>query len=56
VVKPKVKGYWLSKTLMDDSSAINILYHETFQRMKLHGSLIQPSGTTFYGIILGRKA
>jgi hypothetical protein len=24
--------------------------------MKLHGSIIQPSATTFYDIVLGRKA
>jgi hypothetical protein len=30
MVKPKVQGFWLNKTLMDGGSNINILYKETF--------------------------
>ena len=40
VVAPQVKGYVLSKTLMDGGSSINILYYETFKRMKLPENLI----------------
>ena len=35
VVKPKVADYWLPKTLMDGGSSINILYFDTFRRLKL---------------------
>ena len=51
VVKPKIKGVRLSKTLMDGGSTINILFYKTFKRMKLHDSLIWPKPTTFFGII-----
>ena len=40
VVAPQVKGYVLSKTLMDGGSSINILYYETFKHMKLPENLI----------------
>ena len=56
VVTPQVKGYVLSKTLMDGGSSINILYYETFKRMKLPENLIQPSSVTFHGIVPGRSA
>jgi hypothetical protein len=56
VVKPKVRGYWLSKTLMDGGSSLNIMYIDTFKRMRLKDNLIQPSATTFHGIVPGRKA
>jgi hypothetical protein len=29
IVKPKVADYWLSKTLMDGGSSINIMYYDT---------------------------
>jgi hypothetical protein len=51
-----VKGYWLSKTLMDEGSNLNIMYLDTFKRMKLKESLIQPSATTFHGIVPGHMA
>ena len=56
VVRPKVCDYWLPKTLMDGGSSINILYIDTFRRLKLPTSIIEPTGTTFHGIVPGRKA
>ena len=41
---------------MDGGSSINILYYETFRRMKLDDSALQPSNTTFHGIVPRRKA
>ena len=42
VVAPQVAGYSLNKVLMDGGSAINILYYETFLRMNLKKSQLQP--------------
>ena len=56
VVAPQVKGYILTKTLMDGGSSINILYYETFQRMKLRDEQLVPTITTFHGIVPGKKA
>ena len=56
VVRPRVKGFWLSKTLMDGGCSINILYYETFQRIGLKTSDLIPTSTTFHGIVPGRKA
>jgi hypothetical protein len=47
VVKPKVKGFWLSKALMDGGSSLNIMYYDTY---------IQRSKMTFHGIVPRRKA
>ena len=35
VVAPQVGGYTLNKVIMDGGSSINILYYETFKRMRL---------------------
>ena len=36
---------------MDGGSAINILYYETFLRMNLKKSQLQPTNTIFHGIV-----
>ena len=41
---------------MDGGSSINIIYLDTFKRLQLPESAIQPTLTTFHGIIPGRKA
>ena len=41
---------------MDGGSSINILYYETFQRMKLRDEQLVPTITTFHGIVPGKKA
>jgi hypothetical protein len=56
VVKPKVGDYWLSKTLMDGGSSINIMYYDTFKRLGLSDSIVEPTAVTFHGIVPGRKA
>ena len=56
VVKPKVGDYWLPKTLMDGGSSINILYLDTFRRLRLPQSMIETTYTTLHGIVPGRKA
>ena len=56
VVALQVKGYILTKTLMDGGRSINILYYETFRRMNLCDSALQPSVTTFHAIVPERKA
>jgi hypothetical protein len=56
IVRPKVGDYWLAKTLMDGGSTINILYFDTFRRLKLKDSMVEHSNCMFHGIVLGRKA
>ena len=55
VVAPQVAGYSLNKVLMDGGSAINILYYETFLRMNLKRSQLQPTSTIFHGIVPGKS-
>jgi hypothetical protein len=55
-VRPKVGDYWLAKTLMDGGSTINIMYLDTFARLGLPQSIVEPSNCTFHGIVPGRKA
>ena len=56
VVAPQVGGYILHKVLMDGGSSINILYYDTFSRMGLKDSQLQPSSTIFHGIVPGKSA
>jgi hypothetical protein len=56
VVAPQVAGYKLSKVLMDGGSSINILYYETFKRMNLQEKQLNPSRTTFHGVVPGISA
>jgi hypothetical protein len=55
IVRPKVADYWLPKTLMDGGSSINILYLDTFRRLRLPESMIDLTRCTFHIIVLGRK-
>lgn len=41
---------------MDGGSSLNIMYYDTFKRMGLPKTLIQPRKTTFHGIVPRRKA
>lgn len=56
VVAPQVAGYVLQKVLMDGGSSINILYYDTFKRMKLFDSQLQATRTVFHGIVPGKSA
>jgi hypothetical protein len=51
-----VAEYWLPMTLMDGGISINILYLDTFRRLQLPKSMIEPTRCTFHGIVPGRKA
>ena len=53
VVAPQVGGYTLNKVLMDGGSNINILYYDTFKRMKLQDRQFIPTETIFHGIVKG---
>ena len=41
---------------MDGGSSINIMYFDTFRRLKLLESMIEQTTCTFHGIVPGRKA
>ncbi|KAI4980668.1 hypothetical protein ZWY2020_021153 [Hordeum vulgare] len=56
VVAPQMRGYTLSKVLVDGGSSINILYFDTFQRMNLLDKDLMPSTMVFHGIVLGKSA
>ena len=56
VVAPQVGGYTLNKVLMDGGSSINILYYDTFKRMKLQDRQLIPTETVFHGIVPGKSA
>ena len=46
----------LKKVLMDGVSSINILYYDTFKRMKLRDRQLIPTETVFHGIVPGKSA
>jgi hypothetical protein len=56
IVKPKVADYWLSKTLMDGGSSINIMYYDTFQRLQLPDLHLEATSVTLHAIVLDTKA
>ena len=56
VVAPQDGGYTLNKVLMDGGSSINILYYDTFKRMKLQDRPMIPTETVFHGIVPGKSA
>ena len=56
VLDPIIDGYRLSKVLMDGGSSLNLIYEDTLQKMQFDRSRIQPSRTTFKGIVPGREA
>src|SRR3954469_14998661 len=56
VVSLQIGCYTLDKVLMDGGSSINILYYETFRRMRLTQKQLQASNTVFHGIISGKSA
>ena len=41
---------------MDDGSSINILYYDTFKRIKLQDRQLIPTETVFHGIVPGKSA
>ena len=51
VIRPRVKGLRLSKALVDGGSPCNILFYDTFKRMKLPDSMIKVTPIPSYGII-----
>ena len=42
-----------SKVLIDDGSSINILYKDTMHKLGVTENMLQPSRTTFHGIVPG---
>ena len=46
----------LNKVLMDGDISINILYYDTFRRMKLIDKDLKPLSTVFHGVVPGKSA
>jgi hypothetical protein len=42
-----------SKVLIDNRSSINIMYQDTMQKLGIKENMLEPSQTTFHGIVLG---
>ena len=42
-----------SRVLIDNGSSINIMYRETMVKMGISANMLQPSRTTFHGIVPG---
>jgi hypothetical protein len=42
-----------SKVLIDNGSSINIMYRDTMQKLGIKENMLEPSKTTFHGIMLG---
>jgi hypothetical protein len=42
-----------SKVLIDNGSSINIMYHATMQKLGIKENMLEPSQTTFQGIVSG---
>ena len=45
----------MNKVLMYGGSSINILYYDTFKRMKLQDRQLIPTETVFHGIVPGKS-
>ena len=56
ILDPIIDGYHLFKVLMDGGSSLNLIYEDTLQKMLFDRSRIQPSRTTFKGIVPGWEA
>jgi hypothetical protein len=56
VLDPIVDGFHLTRVLMDSGSSLNLIYADTVRKMGIDPSRIQPSKTTFKGVIPGVKA
>jgi hypothetical protein len=53
---PIVDGFHLTRVLMDGDSSLNLLYADTVRKMGIDPSRIEPSKTTFKGVIPGVEA
>jgi hypothetical protein len=42
-----------SKVLIDNGSSINIMYRDTMQKLGIKENMLEPSNTTFHGIMSG---
>jgi hypothetical protein len=55
VVNPVIGNSWFSKVLMDGGSSLNILYVHTLRLMGIGLDQLQPSTTTFHGVVPGKR-
>ena len=56
VLDPIIDGFHLTRVLMDGGSSLNLLYQDTVRKMGINPSRIQPTKTTFKGVIPGVEA
>jgi hypothetical protein len=55
-VNPIVNGAWLSKTLIDGGSSLNIIFTETLRKMEFDFSKMTACDEPFYGVVPDKTA
>ena len=56
VLYPIIDGFHLTRVLMDGGSNLKLLYQDTVRKMGINSSRIQPTKTTFKGVIADVEA
>lgn len=56
IVDPIVEGYHLTKVLMDGGKKLNLIFADTFQKMSIDESCIDPTKTRYKDIIPDMEA
>ena len=56
VLDPIIDGFHLTRVLMDGGSSLNLLYQDIVRKMGIDPSRINPTKTTFKGVIPGVEA
>ena len=56
VLYPIINRFHLTRVLVDCGSSLNLLYHDTIQKMGIDPSRIKPTKTTFKGVVPGVEA
>ena len=56
VLDPIIDGFHLTRVLMDGGNSLNMLYQDTVRKMGIDPSRINPTKTTFKGVIPGVEA
>ena len=56
VLDPIIDGYHVTRVPMDGGNSLNLLYQDTVRKMSIDPSRIQPTKTTFRGVIPGVEA
>ena len=56
VLDAQIGGYDMDIVFMDGGSSLNIIFTSTLRKMMIPRSVWKKSGTTIYGVVLGKVA